>query len=310
MVFDSSIKFLENFIVSYYAGLDYKSLPFNKSAQQIYKHPDIHIAYLSALSLVVDYIVLPPSFNIFWASSNPNKFSRKKLIDLYQSGILISPIYKGMNTGANFLNYKLSNAPKHERENIMKVYPSLYSLFSEIPVFHRNIKHQSHGFKAKVLKEFNGYKENRIFYGTIIKPFLKPENEEIEISRDRILLYLAFLLRKRKITKTEYIELYLKINKAYYVQGAQTHDSYISLLNTKYFSVFEKTLYIGKSNILIGYDPNILLSIFNSLGVSPRIIYRLSINDILKLREPIHFEPFKKLYNDLSVEISNSNYGF
>ena len=303
MIYDNSIKFLENFIVSYYAGLDYKSLPFNKSAKQIYKHPDIHIAYLSALSLVVDYIVLPPSFNLFWSSSNLSKYSRKKLIDLYQSGILISPIYKGMNTGTNFLDYKLSNVPKNERETIMKVYPFLHNLFSEIPVFHRNIKHQSHGFREKVLHEFSGYRDNSAFYSNIIKPFLKPENEEIEISRDRLFLYLAFLLRNKKITKAEYAELYLKINKAYYIQGAQTHESYISLLNTKYFNKFEKSLYIGKSNLLIGYDPNILLSIFNSLGISAKLIYKLSINDILKLREPIHFTPFKKLYNDLSVEM-------
>lgn len=289
--------------MSYYAGLDHKSLPFNKSSQQIYNHPDVHIAYLTALSLVVDYIILPPSFNLYWVRSNLSKYSRKKLIDLYQSQIIISPIYKGMNTGTNFLNYKLSSVSKNEYENIINVYPLLHELFSEIPVFHRNIRYQSHGFRAKVLHEFRDYKDNLVLYRDIIKPFLKPENNKIEISRDRLFHYLTLLLRNKKITKIEYIKLYLKINKAYYVQGAQTHDSYISLLNTKLFNKFEKGLYIRKSNMIVGYDPNILLAIFNSLGISTKLLYRLNINEISKLREPAHFVPFKKLYNDLSVEM-------
>ena len=303
MIYDKSIKFLENSIVAYYAGLDYKSLPFNRSSQQIYNCPDIHIAYLTALSLVVDYIVLPPSFNLFWSSSKLSNYSRKKLIDLYQARIIISPIYKGMNKGTSFLNYKLSSAPKNEYNKIKNIYPILYNLFSEIPVFHRNITHQSHGFKAKVLHEFKDYKDDLVLYREIIKPFLKPENDAIAISRDRLFFYLLSLLKNNKISESNYIKLYLKINKAYYVQGAQTHNSYISLLNTKLFNKFEKGLYVRKSNMIVGYDPNVILAIFNSLGISARLLYRLNINDILKLRKPAHFEPFKNLYNDLSVEI-------
>ena len=72
----SAHSFLADRQVVYYAGLDDIALPFGELLRVIPESPERHAVYLKALSLVVDHVVIPPSFYFPWVApdSIPSRF--------------------------------------------------------------------------------------------------------------------------------------------------------------------------------------------------------------------------------------------
>ena len=72
-------------VVLYYAGLDHRSLPFGEGDKLAKAWANDQALFLKVLSLVSDYIVIPPSTYFSWANYQTKKELVGQLHDLHQS---------------------------------------------------------------------------------------------------------------------------------------------------------------------------------------------------------------------------------
>lgn len=303
MILDQELQFLNDKIVVYYAGLDDESLPFNEGKKLICETANEQISYLKALSLIVDYIVIPPSFYFYWSNFTTSPESFSTLLKLYEANIIISPIHSGMNCTSEFLHYKLSSNDIKDKKLIKNNWSLIEPFFKKIPVLHRNVNRQSKGFKTILSEDF----ENQIFRVEVADRIfdLLIDRQQFNIAISRNLLETKFeeLYRKDIININEFRKLYYTTNKSYYKQGARTYSSNISIIGAERYSILGKDIFIDKNSILLAYDPLILIGILENFGINKNIISNLSVNDILKVRESNTFKSFKNAYKEFAEEL-------
>jgi len=303
MILDQELQFLNDNIIVYYAGLDDESLPFNEGKKLIYETADDQISYLKALSLVVDYIIIPPSFYFYWSNYINSQKSLSTLLKLYEANIIISPIHSGMNCTSEFLQYKLASNDIKDKKLIKNNWSLLQPFFKNIPVLHRNVNRQSKGFKTILTEDF----ENQIFRvevaDRIFDLLIDGQKFNIAISRNSLESKFEEFYRKDIINTNEFRKLYYTTNKSYYKQGARTYSSKISIIGAERYSILGKDIFMDENSILLAYDPLILIGILENFGINKNVISQLSVNDILKVRTSNTFKSFKNAYKNFAEEL-------
>ncbi len=292
----------------YYAGLDNYSLPLGDGEKLISETSLLQIKYLKALCLVSDKIIVPPSFYLYWVGANKSRKNLKELADLYQAGFIKSAVHSSMASSSDFLKYKLEYGTKDDinltKNNIL----DLDYLFSEMPLSKRDVTKQSGGFKEQIISDIEmSYKSS--YYKEFIINSIKNKTSVngVVASREEInnLHYSAY--SKNKISKHELRQYYYTTNKCYYHQGAITYDGVISILDAHRYSILGKPLFESTNGILLGYDPQVIMGILNSFGITSRFIDNLSISEIRNIRESSSFQSFKSSYLIFSQELQKIN---
>lgn len=303
MIIEQDLKFLNGKVVIYYAGLDDESLPFSEGKKLILETADDQITYLKALSLVTDYIVVPPSFYFYWSKYIQSKMSLNTLLKLYEANIVISPIHLGMNCGSEFLQHKLASKNIKDKKLIKSNWLLIHPFFRRIPVLHRNVGRQSKGFKTILLEEL----DNQILSAEVTDRIndLLAENQKynISISRNSLETKFEHLFKNKTIDIYEFRKLYYATNKSYYKQGAKTYCSSISILGAERYSILGKDMFIDDNSILLAYDPFVLIGILECFGINKKIISQLTVEEIVKIRDSPVFDLFKIAYKSFAEEL-------
>jgi len=299
------LHFLINRNVIYYAGLDTKSFPFNKGEKSISKIGKKNLTYIKVLSLFVDNIVIPPTFFIDTLANKSDSISY--LSPLFQSNLIISSIDNYSKDTSEFLYKKLK-----DRKLISKIpfknYKILQNLFFEIPIIRRNVKIQSSGFRNKILENLKFASEIPSFIvDDLINHINNLEKQTgIVLSRNDAIKLLEIFCKKHNLSNKIYRHLFYLFNEAYYSEGAQTYFANVSLVNSdQYALLYKKSITKNSSKILFGYDPELILHILKGFLISEEHIDRLTIEDILKIKQSSEYEYFVnrfKIFVDLLQE--------
>jgi hypothetical protein len=296
MIIDSSLEFLKGQIVLYYAGLDSESFPFFEGKRLIDKTASAQIIYLKLLALVADVIVVPPSFYFYWTNIHKNEHYLKILSELYNSRILISPIYETMNFGTDYLELKMTNESSLEKNIISSNHQILKQFFREIPVLHRNVHSQSKGYKELFINELELLPQNFMYKSQVEGFSSNNQSSEIVLSREQLHSFFVEALKNQMINRNVFRRYFLAANRSYYQQGATTHGAKISVVGAERYAVLRKDIFFMENGILIGYDPLVILSFLSALGVSSKIILEISIDELIKIRNSLIFQVFRDAY--------------
>ncbi len=303
MSIEESLNFLRGSTCIYYAGLDNESLPFLEGEKQVEITVNDQILFLKALSLVADYIVIPPSFFFYWSSIHRDSKILETVLNLFQADIVLSPIYTSMNMGIDFLEHKMWHGSTQDRGIITDHKKLLSPFFRKLPVFHRNVHIQSGGFKQFLSSEFSNIQSPPPVRKRVNRLILDPKNKEVQISRAQIYRELGYSLNYEGLKKHQYRKYYYATNRSYYKQGGITYEAVISIVGAERYSVLGKELFSEKHGILIAYDPMVILGIFESMGISKALINRLSIEDLIEIRKSSIFAVFREAYYSFALTL-------
>jgi len=301
MILESTLSFLEGHVTLYYAGIDSDSLPFSEGCRLARKSAYAQIAYLKALALVADYIVVPPSFHFYWAEAHRDQTLFCRLLELYKSGIVVSPIYTSMNLGTDFLEQKASQGSSVDRLLIQNNQDILVSFFRELPVLHRDVRRQSGGYRDLFSRELPLLPGGSNLRGAVKSFILAPQQSDILLSREQLHAFLACNYRAGHISRKDFRQYFYAANRSYYKQGAFTYDSAISLLGAERYSILGEKAFHSPCGVLIAYDPFVILGILEYLGITRELIARLSIEDLLTIRETAAFSAFRDAYHQFAI---------
>src|SRR3989304_7229691 len=191
MALESTLGFMGGHVTLYYAGLDSDSLPFLEGARLVKKSSTSQIAYLKALALVTDNIVVPPSFYFYWANTHRNQNLFSLLLELYKAGIVVSPIYTSMNMGTDFLEQKLYQGSSSDRTLIQANRDTLIPFFRSMPVFHRDVRRQSSGYKELFTKQIVSGGGGRLLRSEVEAFVASPQQSEVILSREKVMEFLS-----------------------------------------------------------------------------------------------------------------------
>lgn len=303
MTIESTLRFLEGHLTLYYAGIDSDSLPFSEGQKLIQKSSASQIAYLKALALVADYIVIPPSFYFFWANTHRKQILFSLLLELYKAGIVISPIYTSMNIGTDFLDQKLSQESSLDRGLILRNRDILIPFFREMPVLHRDVLRQSGGYRDLFSRELPLLPGSFNFRRNIEAFIFAPQRNDILLSREQLHTFLSTVYKSQQMTTNEFRRYFYAANRSYYQQGAFTYAAVVSLLGAERYSVLGGDIFHSHSGILIAYDPLVVLGIFESLGISRAMIANLATDDLITIRKTTAFAAFRDAYHQFALSL-------
>lgn len=303
MILESTLSFLNKHLTLYYAGVDSDSLPFSEGSRLVRSTASDQITYLKALALIADYLVVPPSFYFFWADAHHKQTHFSHLLELYKAGIVLSPIYTSMNLGTDFLEQKMSQSSSSDSLFIQNNHNILFPFFREMPVIHRDVRLQSGGYRDLFSRELP------LLPGTSnlrreVEAFVQsPQHNEILLSRERLHTFLANNHRAGRMSKAEYRRFFYAANRSYYQQGAFTHDATISLLGAERYSILGEKAFKPPYGVLIAYDPYVVLSILEHLGITRDIIKNLSSEDLQLIRRTPAFSSFRDMYYQFAITL-------
>lgn len=303
MTLESTLSFLEGHVTLYYAGIDSDSLPFLEGYRLVRKSASAQIAYMKALALVADYIVVPPSFYFFWADSHRDQRFFCLLLELYKAGIVVSPIYTTMNLGTDFLDQKTSQGSSTDRLLIRNNQDLLVPFFREMPVLHRNVRRQSAGYRDLFSRELDLLPGASNFRPVIESFVLTSKHGDILLSREQLHAFLASKYQGGRISRKDFRRYFYAANRAYYQQGAFTYDAAISLLGAERYSILGEKMFRSPCGVLIAYDPFVVLGILEHLGMPRELIVRLSTEDLLTIRETRAFSAFRDAYHQFAITL-------
>lgn len=287
-------------VVLYYAGLDRRSFPFGEGDRLAKARANDQILFLKTLSLVCDYIVIPPSTYFSWANYQTQKELVIQLHDLHQSGIVISSIYDSMSSNLDYLQYKVITAPEDERHLINNRLSIIEDIFFHIPVVKRNVSKQVKGFKEQLLYEFSAITTTNEIKDKIFRQLETDTFQRAIPHRDKISKVIEQYFLASHLSRGDYRKFYYAINKSYYTLGALTYNSFISIAGAERYSIFAKTgrnVFSESSyRIMVAYDPLVLLGILRLLGINEPSLRVMSIAELMQLRNTDIFPSFKCAY--------------
>jgi len=303
------LRFLADRSVVYYAGLDVKGFPFEEAKRKIYNRALLNLTYLKTLSLFVDHIVVPPTFYIDYIDMitdyNITNNIVRYLIPLYSSNLVLSAVYKGMSSPADFLEFKTKTLNVYLSKTALSI---LTDFFQQMPLFHRDAEYESNNFRNRVISAISSskYIDDQIK----LQVFSKINSIEgyfgIPLSREKALECLYQLLKEGKISRKHYRKLFYAINSCYYLEGAETYFANISILESHRYSVFGSDLFTGHHRkILVAYDPELLLAILKGYGISEHYIDRLKIEDILLIKRSTEYQKFLTIFRSFAEKIQS-----
>lgn len=299
MIVDENLSFLRNCVVVYHAGLDAEDMrPYGRD-DLLAEELKTQLIHIKALSLLVDYIIIPPGFFIFWSNVTYAKNFFRQIIDLYINNIILSPVYEGMNSPINFLEYKSRHGNQHDKQFINNNLKILNEFFREMPLFHRNVKTQSKGFHGILEDEIYRHQFSNQFKDDFSHS-MDTSEAGILASRSKLISRYKTLLSNEFITKEEYRAIYNYINKAYYIQGASTYESVISIPKSERFISKSKELFKETYGISLGYDPLTILNLLKPYGITKDFLISLPVKWILKFRNTKAFHNFKLSYKEIA----------
>lgn len=303
MPVEESLRFLEGAKSLYYAELDHESLPFREGERLILRTAREQIVYLKALSLVTDYVVVPPSFYFFWVHAHRDTDLVRELTQLYQARIVISPIYTSMNMGTDFLEQKRENGSSLDKTIIDQYSDLLVPFFREMPVIHRNVLRQSSGFRDFLTQEIlclNGPSKLKTNLDAMI---FEPANKEVLVSRAQIGKQLISAQNTQNLSRRQFRQYYYTVNRCYYRQGAITYDATISLVGAERYSILGGQMFNNPHGILLAYDPLVVIGILESLGIRRSLLRKLSIDDLVEVRMSPAFAAFRDAYSTFATTL-------
>jgi hypothetical protein len=303
MALEDTLRFLEGHLTLYYAGIDSDSLPFPEGSRLVKRCSASQTIYLKALALVADYIVVPPSFYFFWANTHRNPAFFSHLLELYQAGIVVSPIYTSMNMGTDFLEQKSSQGSSADRNLIQANRDILVPFFREMPVFHRNVRRQSSGYKELFTRELpllGGSHQLKRETESFIN---SPQQAEVLLSREQLLTFLSAAHNSQRVSTGDFRRYFYAANRSYYRQGAITYDGAISLLGAERYSILGQQVFRPPCGVLIAYDPLVVLGILGSLGISRNMIASLPTDDLIAVRRTTAFAAFRDAYRTFALSL-------
>ena len=303
----TNLDFLSSSVNVYYAGLDYRGFPFGETVRRIGTDQKIHIRYLKVLALLADHIIIPPSFLVFaMKPSDKNETFTRSTVEFFQANKFLTSIYSTMNNPVDFFHHKTRTGDEEERDGFLLRKNEACTLFSHIPLFHRNVTSESNQFKNTLLGNIEAIPDNRL--SQHIKEQIRKKIKEAEMSEGVALSRKTFIAILNTIglraNRRAYRLCFYAMNAAYYNTGAQLYKSDIACLSVEEYSILQSASFeIENSRILVGYDPSIFYNMLIQHGVTPEEIDAISIDEINRLKAETCFVEFSRLYKEF-IELS------
>ena len=305
IVIMADLDFLKKTNNIYYTGLDYRAFPNDDKHKKIYISQSMHLCYLKILSLLVDHVIVPPTFIVSGMSQNDKdeKFIRA-LMDFFLSKSFITSVYGSMNSASDFVEHKLHYGDHEEKSLFNSRKHEAKTFFNNIPLIKRNVENQSKGFKQGIIeniylisesilpKEIKGKIENRL-------NFIEAQGE---IALDRMTFINILENLGLKDNRRQYIACYYAMNSSYYFSGAEIYSSDIACLSVEEYSVLGTTKFHGNNDhkIIIGYDPSLFYMVLKCHGITTEEIAALTVEEIDHLKKDHRFIAFLEQYHEFA----------
>lgn len=295
-----SLDFLRGRVSVYYAGLDYRAFPFNKTNKRLSVGQTAHILYLKVLALLVDHVAIPPAFLVSGMSpSDPDEVFVRSLGDLFQSKTFVTAVHGTMNDPVDFYWYKLRAGDADERSIFQGREHQATTFFREVPLLHRDIPSMSGTFRDLSLEKLEAISDTTL--PSEVKDRLRIEIQEAEAEGEVALSRMGFIaiLDKLGLPRKQYLACYYAMNSAYYESGAATYHSDIACLSVEEFSVLGAHHFETQNHpIVVGYDPSLFYRVLRCHGVTSADIHGLTPYEIERLKADTRFKAFVLLYRD------------
>lgn len=292
-------------MVVYYAGLDHTGLPYNQGISLINETKFRQVTFIKALTLVADYVVVPPSFYFYWTKAHQDASLISAMSRLHGNSVLLSTFYSGMNSGVDFIEYK-SEISQEDRQLIECGKKLIRPFFRSLPVIHRDVVTQSAGFRDLFGATIAHVQIPHRIQDQIYHLLATPATGEVVLSRDSLHRILATYYRTGNISQDSYMRMFAAVNAAYYKQGATTYDAVVSLVGAHRYSFLGEALFCSDTGILLAYDPEILLAILAHMGFGEDVIKRLTVDELALIRDTREFHEFKWRYRSFATDLQKA----
>lgn len=300
----TDLKFLEKTKNVYYAGLDYRAFPKEDTHKKICTNQYMHLCYLKILALLVDHVIIPPTFLVSGMQKNDKdeKFIRS-LMDFFLSKSFITSVYGSMSSATDFVDYKLHLGDKEEKILFNDRRHEANTFFKNIPLLRRDVKKQSKGFKQRIIENIIMISDSTI--SQLVKDRIINKLDYIEAQGEISLDRLAFINILEQLgikNRHQYRDCYYAMNSAYYFSGAEVYSSDIACLSVEEYSVLGATKFSNNNGykIVIGYDPSLFHMVLKCHGITTEEISLLTVEEIDCLKKDQRFISFLEQYHEVA----------
>lgn len=301
----ADLDFLKSTKNVYYTGLDYRAFPKDDKHKRIYTCQHMHLCYLKILALLVDHVIIPPTFIVSGMQQNDKdeKFIRA-LMDFFLSKSFITSVYGSMNSATDFVEHKLHFGDNEEKSLFNSREHEAKTFFKNVPLLRRNVKNQSKGFKQRIIENINMISES------ILPKEIKEKIEnrlnfidaQGEIALDRMTFINILEDLGLKNNRRLYRACYYAMNSSYYLSGAEIYSSDIACLSVEEYSVLGTTKFHSNNDykIIIGYDPSLFHMVLKCHGITTEEISALTVEEIDYLKKDKRFIVFLEQYHEFA----------
>ena len=300
---DHALAFLTDRVVLYYAGLDDVSLPFGEARRQLATTAAAQPLYLKALLLVADFVVVPPSFLFAWSAYCQGSVGPQDIARLHQAQILLSPVYRGMTSGLDFLDYKLGTGSRDETAFIRAAWDSLQPLFDALPVFNRDVGLQSGGFHRGVSEEVEHLNIPVRARDSLQAVLGVAPDALVRTSRTDLHQEAQALEARGILSRRQFRGVFHAINRAYYHQGARTYGAAIAVPAAPRYAVLGSRMFQPDGGIVVAYDPEVILALLAGFGIEREEVQGLPLQNLLRLRESRNWRDFTAAYSRMAFAV-------
>jgi len=297
----NDFSFLEKEIVAYYQSLNLNNT-FDGNCYFLL--PEKQLLYIKVLSMVVDRLIVAPASYIHFFNYIKNPKDVENISKFYEADILFSPIYVGMNSGLNYLEYKEKKGSKIDKKFIERRRHHLVYLYKNFPIVNRDVRNQSFNFKVKLESNLKRYCSSNYMFDSLMGILNKPVSDNIFISRESFMKNVNAMDFSSKNLK----RIFSIMNKSYFSASAEFYFAFTSVLGASEYSSFGIDSFGHKNGILVGYDPLVILKILDTFGISEADIADLTVDDIINIRNSKENIFFRKEYYNFSIELQSLIY--
>lgn len=298
----------------YYAALDAEAFPSwdRRSKEKINEIEQV--AYIKALSLLVDNIVIPPSYLIRLITDKSSYGELQRTFgEFIENKSILTSVYQGMASPVDFVDMKANEGDEKERAEFGKKLDQAKLLYKSMPFIDRNVKAQVSGFKNRVLDGIRGSISLDDDSKEQVICALECEERRGKLRFGRALIIKV--IGELRLPKKHYRAVYYIMNAEYYKGGAIASESDIACVNAHEYSVLGSAIFTDDMNaLLVGYDPELFVYVLGCHSITKNEIAALSYKDIEALRNSDIFSEFIDDYNKLianmqKIEIAENTFG-
>ena len=269
---------------------------------------------LKVLLLLSNRVLIPPTH--FLKMSNRNLEELGEFKDFFDKGYICTTLYQGFEQVTDYLKFKVENDQGYINTYRYRLDKLERFFESENSICRAKDSKQGGEFSSILLDQIEEYKhlvnntklekeidnEEKLLYELLSnssKGFLYKAEVEKEIKE---------LNHNKKISRRVLNDSFIIINRSYLLAGAVSNESILSF--SSYYDEIGLPLEYGNRQISnLVYSTGFFVMVLKALGIVDSVeeFNKLSVNDILQLKNRSEFQKFIKEYRKFCLIVDGSD---